>query len=140
LTKFNIQKTCDINIQKIFQTFTNFKTIQEKLPQYFPHVLIKSSRDNVFVIEEHVKLTGLELVVMTKHIINSPTTHEIFFIGGNAKGSHILEQFEELPNGTKISLEVDLKLKGMKRITQFFNKDTIQNDFENILDELIKVA
>jgi len=59
--------------------------------------------------------------MMVKHVIDEPTLHEIFVIGGDAKGTHIIEQFENIPQGTKITIEVDWKLKGMTKLIYFFN-------------------
>ena len=42
---------------------------------------------------------------MAKHVTEPPVTlHDIFIIGGDAKGSHIQQQFIEIPEGTKIML------------------------------------
>jgi|GEM_PF-6838330 len=47
---------------------------------------------------------------MAKHVIDEPWLHEIFVIGGDAKGSYIKQQILDHSKGCKILVDVDLKL------------------------------
>jgi len=97
-------------------------------------------RDDISIVEEHVMLAGRELVMMTKHVTNPPELHEVFVIGGDAKGSHIVERYEIIPEGTKITVNADLKLHGKLKLVAFFGKGKIKNDFAKIMDEFAKIA
>ena len=97
-------------------------------------------RDDIAIVEEHVMLAGRELVMMTKHVTTTPELHEVFVIGGDAKGSHIVERYEIIPKGTKITVYADLKLHGKLKLAAFFGKDKIKNDFVKIMDEFAKIA
>jgi coenzyme Q-binding protein COQ10 len=140
LPKITFEKITKIPRNKVFEIATNFNDFQKSFPQYFPSIQVKSVRDNVSVVEMHLRIAGRELVTMTKHITKYPETHEIFVIGGDAKGSHIIEQYEAIPEGTKIKVEADLKLKGALGIAGFFNKGKIKKNLENIIDEFAKTA
>ena len=75
---------------------------------------------------------------MAKHVSTKPVLHELFVIGGDAKGSHIKEEFVELEEGTKILVNVDLKLKNILQILPNpFQKNTIQSDYTKILDDFV---
>ena len=78
---------------------------------------------------------------MTKHIIQEPNIHEIFVIGGDAKGTHIVEKFESRNNGTKLTIDVDFKLKGGGiRLSNLLGKQNIKDDYSKFVDEFVKVA
>jgi coenzyme Q-binding protein COQ10 len=92
------------------------------------------------VVEEHMNLGDKELVIMAKHVTEEPVLHEVFVIGGDAKGSCIKQQFIEISEGTKIIVDVDLKLKGKMKMSSMFGKNKFEEDYGKILDDFIKIA
>ena len=140
MPKFSFEKLVNSQIQKIFDIVKDYEKYQKLLPQYFPSVRILSTRNDVSVVEEHMILGNKELVMMTKHVIQEPNLHEIFVIGGDAKGTHIVEKFEQIPTGTKMLVEVDFKLKGNMKISNLLGKSKIENNYSKIVDEFVKVA
>jgi len=101
---------------------------------------VRSVRGNVSVVEEHMNLGDRELLIMAKHVTEEPVLHEIFIIGGDAKGSHIKQQFIEVSEGTKIIVDVDLKLKGKMKMSSMFGKNKFEEDYAKILDDFAKIA
>jgi len=77
---------------------------------------------------------------MAKHVTEEPVLHEVFIIGGDAKGSHIKQQFIEVSEGTKIIIDVDLKLKGKMKMSSMFGKNKFEQDYAKILDDFVKIA
>ncbi|HSB50465.1 MAG TPA: SRPBCC family protein [Nitrosopumilaceae archaeon] len=140
MPKIHFEKIIKAERNKVFDIATNYEEFQKKIPEYFTSIRIRSVRDNVAVIEEHIKLAGKELVMMTKHVTKYPETHEIFVIGGDAKGSHILEHYQSVTEGTKISVDADIKLKGVLKIVGFFGKRKIASGFIMMMDEFAKIA
>jgi coenzyme Q-binding protein COQ10 len=140
LPKIHFEKIIKAERNRVFDIATNYEEFQKKIPQYFTSMRIRSTRDNVTVIEEHLKLAGKELVMMTKHVTKYPETHEIFVIGGDAKGSHILEHYQSVADGTKITVDADIKLKGILKIAGFFGKSKIVKGFNMMMDEFAKIA
>ncbi len=125
---------------KVFDIAANYENFQKTLPEYFTSIRVRSSRDNVAIVEEHVKISGKELVMMTKHVTQYPEIHEVFVIGGDVKGSHIVEKYESVDEGTKITVDADIKLKGTLKIIGFFGKGKITKGFSKIMDEFAKIA
>jgi len=125
---------------KVFDIAANYENFQKTLPEYFTSIRVRSSRDNVAIVEEHVKISGKELVMMTKHVTQYPEIHEVFVIGGDVKGSHIVEKYESVDDGTKITVDADIKLKGTLKIIGFFGKGKITKGFVTIMDEFAKIA
>jgi len=119
---------------------SDYENYQKLLPQHFPSVRVRSVRGNVSVVEEHMNLGSLELLIMAKHVTEAPILHEVFVIGGDAKGSHIRQEFVELSKGTKIIVDVDLKLKGKMKMSSLFGKNKFEEDYTKILNDFIKIA
>jgi len=80
------------------------------------------------------------LVLMAKHVTEEPVLHEVFVIGGDAKGSHIRQQFIEISEGTRVVVDVDLKLKGKMKMSSMFGKNRFDEDYAKILDDFAKIA
>jgi coenzyme Q-binding protein COQ10 len=140
LPKFSIDKIVNAHRNSVFEIFSNFENYQKSLPQYFPSVRVRSIRNETAVVEEHMMLGDKELVIMAKHVTQSPLLHEIFVIGGDAKGSHIKEQFLDHSEGTKILVDVDLKLKGKMKISELFTKNNLQENYSKIIDGFVKIV
>lgn len=140
LPKFIFEKYIKANIETVFEVFSNFENYQELLPLHFPSVRIRSSRGNVSIVEEHMNFSGQEIVIMAKHVMERPNLHEIFVIGGDAKGSYIKQQFQEISQGTKILVYLDLKLKGRMKLHNMFRKGKLEQNYSDILDDFKKIV
>lgn len=140
MSKIIFEKIIKADRKKVFELTTNYENFQKILPQYYPSIRVISVRGNVSVVEEHLRIAGQELVMMAKHVIDEPILHEIFIIGGDAKGTHIIKRYESIPHGTKLTLEIDWKLKGMMKISNLFGKNKILNDYSKIIDEFTAIV
>ena len=120
---------------------SGYRDYQSLLPQHFPSVRVRSERGNVAVVEEHMNMGGIELVVMAKHVSVEPELHEVFVIGGDAKGSHIRQRFAEVPAGTRVTAGVDIRLRGRMRVHGVFGaRDRFRQDYSRILDDFARIA
>jgi len=137
LAKFVFEKIIKADRKKVFDITTNYENYQKILPQYYPSTRTISVRGNHSLVEEHLRIGGEELVIMAKHVTDEPISHELFIVGGDAKGTHITSRYEQLPNGTKLTLEVEWKVKGIKKL---FGKDKIPNEYSKIIDEFAIIA
>lgn len=140
MPKFSLEKIVQNNRNEVFEIFSNFENYQRIIPQHYPSVRIRSMRGDVSVVEEHLILGDLELLIMAKHVSQKPILHEVIVIGGDAKGSRIRQEFIELEKGTKILVDVDLKFKGKMKISAMFGKNNFKQDYDNVLDDFVKLA
>ena len=140
MPKFSLEKIVQNNRNEVFEIFSNFENYQRIIPQHYPSVRIRSMRGDVSVVEEHLILGDLELLIMAKHVSQKPILHEVIVIGGDAKGSRIRQEFIELEHGTKILVDVDLKFKGKMKISTMFGKNNFKQDYDNVLDDFVKLA
>jgi len=140
LPKFSLEKIVKAKKETVYEILSNYENYQKLIPQHFPSVRVRSVRGNISVVEEHMNLGDKELVIMAKHVTEEPVLHEVFVIGGDAKGSYIKQQFIEIIEGTKIIVDVDLKLKGKMKISSMLGKNKIEQEYDKILDDFIKIA
>jgi coenzyme Q-binding protein COQ10 len=140
LTKFSLEKIVYAKREIVYEKLSNYENYQKLIPQHFPSIRVRSVRGNISVVEEHMNLGDLELVIMAKHVTEEPVLHEVFVIGGDAKGSRIKQQFIEISEGTKIIVDVDLKLKGKMKMSSMFGKNKFEQDYAKILDDFAKIA
>ena len=140
MTKFSLEKIAHAKRETVYEILSNYENYEKLIPQYFPSVRVRSVRGNVSVVEEHMNLGDLELLIMAKHVTKEPVLHEVFVIGGDAKGTHIKQQFIKISGGTKIIVDVDLKLKGKMKMSSMFGKNKFEQDYAKILDDFVKIA
>jgi coenzyme Q-binding protein COQ10 len=140
LSEFTLERIVNTKREIVFEILSNYENYQKLIPQHFPSIRVRSIRGNVAVVEEHLNLGGEEMVIMSKHVSQEPALHEIFVIGGDAKGSHIKQQFIEHAEGTKILIDVNLKLKGKMKIGQLFGKKKYEDGYSKIIDDFLKIA
>ena len=136
LTTFSLEKIIHAKRKDVFKIFSNYQDYEELIPQYFPSIRIRSVRGDIAVVEEHFKLGDLELTLMSKHVATPYVLHEVYVIGGKSKGSYIKQEFIEIPEGTKILVDVDLKLNGLMKIPKLLNKSKLSEYYSKLLDDL----
>jgi len=135
-----LEKIVNAKKETVYEILSNYENYEKLIPQHFPSVRVRSVRGNISVVEEHMNLGDRELVIMAKHVTEEPILHEVFVIGGDAKGSYIKQQFIEVSEGTKIIVDVDLKLKGKMKMSSMFGKNKFEEDYAKILDDFVKIA
>ncbi|MDG7050538.1 MAG: SRPBCC family protein [Nitrososphaerota archaeon] len=140
MPKIVIERIIHSERQRVFDIVANYENFQNILPKYFPSVRVRSVRENIAIVEEHLRLGDKELVMTTKHVTKYPESHDVFVLGGDAKGSHISETYEKIPEGTKLTVIADIKLKGMMKIAGLFAKSKIQSEFSKVIDEFCVIA
>ena len=140
MVKFYLEKIVKEKRDLVYRIFSDYANYEKLLPLHYPSIRVRSVRGNVAVVEEHMNLGQNELVIMAKHVSKPPVTHDIFVIGGDAKGSHIQQQFIDVPDGTKIMVDADIKLKGKMKISNLFGKDNLKDDYGKILDDFASVV
>jgi coenzyme Q-binding protein COQ10 len=136
LTLFSLEKIINAKRKDVFDIFSNYEQYEKLIPKYFPSIRIRSVRGETAVVEEHLKLGELELILMSKHVSKPNVLHEVYVIGGKSKGSYIRQEFIEIPEGTKILVDVDLKLMGMLKIPKLLDKSKLSQNYSNLLDDL----
>ena len=140
MPKFSLEKLVDAKRNEVYSILSNYENYEKLCPQHFPSIRIRSVRNNTSVVEEHIILGDQEFVIMAKHVRDEPSLHEIFVIGGDLKGSYFKQQFQEISDKTKIITDVDLKIKGTRKISFAFKKEKLEKNYNEILNDFIKLV
>ena len=129
MTKVYFEKIIKSDPNKVFNIISNFENFSKLLPDYYPSIQIKSVRDHSSLVAEHLKLYDKEFVIMAKHFNQAPHKHEMRVVGGDIKGSYIIEKIIPFESQTKISVEA--KIDTGKRFSIIKN-----TDYEKALEDL----
>lgn len=110
------------------------------MPEIFESVTVRSSRDDTSVVEQHMMLSGKRFVVMARHTKTAPDTHDIQIVGGDIRGTHITERYDAIPQGTRVTVIADVRLRRMLALPGVFGKNRMQKGLEDIIDGLARTA
>ena len=134
MLKISFQREINAELEKSFDVISNFKNFQKLFPEFYPSILIKSVRDESSLVAEHLKLHDTEFIIMSKHFISKPHSHEMRVVGGDLKGSSINEIFS-FDNGKtflKVNAELDVKS------SRFSKNNPYGESLKNLYDAMIK--
>ena len=140
LPTFSFEKIISADRDSVFEIFSNYEKYQKMIPQHYPSIRIRSVRDNVAVVEEHLNFGPDEFVIMAKHVSNKPAWHKVYVIGGDIKGSCFNQQFVEIPEGTKVVVDVEIKFGKLKIKKLFGSGKKYAQYYEKTLNDLVKLC
>jgi len=136
LPKIIFEKTVKSDPDRVFDIVSNFENFNRLLPDYYPSIQIKSVRDESSLVAEHLKLHDKEFVIMAKHFSQPPYKHEMRVVGGDIKGSYIIEKI--IPFESKTKIVVEAKIDTGKRFSVMKNDD-YEKALEDLYNEFITV-
>ena len=137
LSKIIFEKTVKSEPDKVFDIISNFENFEKLLPEYYPSVIIKSVRDESSLVSEHLKLDGEEFIIMAKHFSEPPSRHEMRVVGGDIKGSYIIEKIIPLESEVKIIVEAEINIS--KRFGGLLKNKNYDNALESLYDKFVSV-
>jgi len=139
MPKVKVEKIIKADKDKVFFAITDFENLPSKLPQIFKSIKIISRKDNSVITEELVRMAGRDITQKVKHVLQPTDKHEVFILEGDAKGSHIVETYEETSEGTKIIVEGDFTLAGKLNLLGFLAKLKIEQSINEVIDEFAEI-
>ena len=137
MTKITFERIIRSDPKKVFDVISNFENYEKLFPDYYPSIRIKSVRDENSLVAEHLKLYDKEFVIMAKHFSEPPYKHEMRVVGGDIKGSYIIENIFPLNSETKIIVEAEIITS--KRFGTILKNDDYTKALENLYDKIIDV-
>ena len=136
MTKITFEKIVKADPDKVFDIISNFENYEKLFPDYYPLIRIKSVRDESSLVVEHLKLHDKEFVIMAKHFNDPPHKHEMRVVGGDIKGSYIIEKIIPFELETKIIVEAEINTGKRFSILKNIN---YEKALENLYDEVVTV-
>ena len=137
MSKISFEKMINADIQKIFDILTDFRNFEKIAPEYYSSITPKSIRDESSLVVEHLHLSGNEFVIMAKHFSKTPNLHETRIVGGDIKGSYIIEKISQC--GHKTKLVVDAEIVTTKGLKNFFKKHDYETELRNLYQKFINI-
>lgn len=131
-----ISRNTHVDRKKIFEISTDIENFSNLMPNYFRSLRITKIINSEIFVDEDLSFLGTSLRVQTKHKISKPNIHEINILSGPLTGSSFLECYEELDDGTKVEIKVQLKFNGFFKLlypAKFF----IEKKINKIMNEFI---
>ena len=133
MLKVSFEREINADIEKSFDIITNFENFQRLFPDFYPSILIKSVRDESSLVAEHLKLHDTEFIIMSKHFISKPNSHEMRVVGGDIKGSSISEIFSFVNGKTLLKVNAELDVKS----SRFSKKNPYGDSLTDLYDKMI---
>ena len=133
MLKVSFELEIKADLEKSFDIITNFENFQKLFPDFYPSILIKSIRDESSLVAEHLKLHDTEFIIMSKHFISKPYSHEMRVIGGDIKGSGINEIFSFDNGKTLVKVNVELNVKS----SRFSKKNPYGESLKNLYNAMM---
>lgn len=140
MPRVKVEKVIKAERTKIFNTVTDFENLPSKLPSYFKTMKVVRKEGDSTIIEESIRMAGRDITQTAKHVLKSPEKHEVFIMDGDAKDSHIVETYESISEGTKITVDGDFKLAGKLKLVGFLAAGKIKNGIEEVMNEFAKIV
>lgn len=140
MPKVKVEKIIKADRAKVFNIITDFENLPRILPEFFKSVKVVSKEENIIIIEESSKMAGRDITQKTKHILSPPEKHEVIILDGDAKDSHIIESYESISEGTKVSIDADFNLSGKLKLVGFLAKKKIEKSINEVMEAVVKLA
>ena len=123
LNEIKTESTFDVDKEIIFDVMANVENYHKILPKNVLSVKIIEEETNL-IIAEHVLIErGIKVTILAKHTLTPYNEHIIEILDGDAKGTKIIQTFIEDEGLTKISTDVELKLKGILKPVYYLPKN-----------------
>ena len=140
---FNFEMTLSADPKKLFELVTNYENYQEVFPDQLKNVSIVS-RNNFEVITKEVLtfntyFKNTELYQKTSHNAQYPILSSNV-IEGPFKGTVIQVTFDELDSGSKVTINVELKISLKYKILSPIIKNKYKSIFMSLLYKMNNIA
>ena len=109
MTSSSISKILPVDSARAFAAATQYDAMSESMPDYYTMSRVRSRRGNVSVVSAKIIVGGQEWSVLARHTEDPPKKHEVAIIGGDGRGSRIVETYEPLGGETRLTIEADMK-------------------------------
>lgn len=96
--------------RRAFGVASDHAGLAAALPGYFAAVRTRSSRGDVSVLEERLRIGGADLLMTVRHSSEPPDVHAMAVLGGDIKGSRIVERYGDAGGGgTLLRVSADIR-------------------------------
>ena len=119
IIEFETSRLVDVPNNRIFNVMADIENFPNILPENVVSVNILNKTDNEITAEEELFEAGIKTKLLVKHTIKPYSQHIIEIIDGDAEGTKITQYFESVDSQTKLTINVNLNVKGVASIVAF---------------------
>jgi len=127
----------DIERDEIFDVMSDLKNYPKILPDNILSLNILNQTENTIIAEEEVTERGISTKLLVKHTIIPKETHSMEILEGDAKGSIFYVLFQDHDEGTKLTLETELHLRGKLIPIGIFTKYNLESAVDTIITNFV---
>jgi len=140
LSEVTVIKTVNLNVEEIFEVMTDVRKYPLILPKNIISVKILNETNNVVFAEEELAQSPVRTKLVVKHTFDSDKKHTIEIIEGDAKGTIVIQTFEEVDSETKITTNITFNLSGPLVFVKFFPESNVQHALTTVIDNFVEYA
>ena len=140
LDEIKTESTFNVDKEIIFDVMANVGNYHSILPENVLSVKIIEEETNLIIAEYILIERGIKVTVLAKHTLTPYNEHVIEILDGDAKGTKIIQTFIEDEGLTKISTDVELKLKGMLKPLYFLPKNNFAHAIGSVNTNFVEYA
>jgi hypothetical protein len=142
---FYTEKNVDLDNDIIFNVFADI----EKYPNILPNNVISvniinqttgAAGNKIFLVEETFSEAGVITTMTVEHSILPNRLHNIEIVDGDAKGTKIRMNFEQIENKTEIFIESEIRLHGILAPFGLLTHSNIESALNSTIDSFIEYA
>ena len=136
MIQFTLKKNSRVNRDKLYSISIDVENFSNLMPKYFKSITIKKSIENEIFVDEQIHFLGSFLDVKTKHVIIHPRIHKVHILSGPLRGSSFVESYDEISDGTNVTIDVSIKLNGVSNLFLPFGF-LIKRQMAKVMDEFL---
>lgn len=126
--------------ERVFEVATRYDAMHESMPDIYSISETRSRRDNVSVVRAKIMLAETVCSVLAKHTEDRPNKHEMVIIGGDRRGSRIIETYNDLGDSTRVTIRADIQKRRFYNVSTGISKTQLEKWLERVLDSIEAVA
>jgi len=130
-----IEFTRVVNVDKLalFETMADIHNYPKIFPNNVISVNIINQSENIIFAKETVSEAGITADIIAKHMLFPPDKHIVTVVDGDAKNTTITIMFDEFDSSTKLTIKMEMDLKGVLIPFGFLP----QNQFQSAMNTVI---
>lgn len=131
------EKVVHVDRELLFETMTSVENYPLVLPKNVISVKIINQTQNLIFAEEIISESVFTVKILAKHSIEPFQKHTIEIIEGDAKGTKIIQTFEEDGLTTKIRIELNIEVGGLLTPISYFPAGNLRSAMNTVIDSFV---
>jgi len=141
---FNVIRETEVKKEKIFDVMADIENYPKVLPENVISInIINQTQPNLAQIifaEETLIESGVVATQIVKHSIRPYEQHIVYVMSGDAEGTKIVLKFKDEGDKTKITAEVEIRIKGILALFGHLARSNFESAINTTIDNFIEYS